>query len=78
MAKKAAKKKKSVDFVLKVQLKPDEHKRVKMAAAELELTIAEFLHDAAVKYADQAVRSYYQRELAPKRSRRPSSGTLET
>lgn len=72
MAKKTAKKTGNA-LTLKVELQPDEHKRVKMAAAELEITIAEFLHDAAVKYADQAVRSYYQRELAPKRSRRPSS-----
>lgn len=58
---------------LKVVLGPKEHKKVKMAAAEMEITIAEFLHDAAVKYADQAVAKYYQRELDPRRSRRPST-----
>ncbi|TWU18874.1 hypothetical protein [Allorhodopirellula heiligendammensis] len=64
--KKAAKKTTSKEVTLKVQLGPDEHKLVKMAAAELEITIAEFLRNAAVTYANQAVRSYYQRELARK------------
>jgi uncharacterized protein (DUF1778 family) len=70
---KKASKKTGKKLTLKVELQSDEHKIVKMAAAELELTIAEFLHDAAVIYAHQAVKSYYQRELAPKRSRRSSS-----
>lgn len=74
MPPKKARKKTGNELTLKVELEPDEHKIVKMAAAELEITIAEFLHDAAVKYAHQAVKSYYQRELAPKGSRRPSSG----
>lgn len=74
MAKKTTKTKKTGNVLtLKVELQPDEHKLVKMAAAELEMTIAEFLHDAAVIYAHQAVKSYYQRELAPKRSRRSNS-----
>ncbi len=64
--KKAVKKTTSKDVTLKVQLQPDEHKLVKMAAAELEITIAEFLHNAAVTYAHQAVRSYYQREISRK------------
>ena len=74
MPPKKASKKTGKKLTLKVELESDEHKLVKMAAAELEMTIAEFLHDAAVIYAHQAVKSYYQRELAPKRSRRPSSG----
>lgn len=73
MAKKAENKKNSASVTLKVELQPDEHKLVKMAAAELEITIRDFLRDAAVKYADHAVAGYYQRELAPKRSRRPST-----
>ena len=70
MGKKSDTAKKPSDVLtLKVELKPDEHKLVKMAAAELEITIAEFLHDAAVKYADAAVKNFYQREIAPKRTK---------
>ena len=51
---KKATKKTGKKLTLKVELETDEHKLVKMAAAELEITIAEFLHDAAVIYAHQA------------------------
>lgn len=55
---------------LKIQFNPEEHKQVRMAAAELGLTIAQFMRSAVLDAAGQAVRNYYQRELAPKRSRK--------
>ena len=50
------------EVTLKVVLSPDEHKLVKMAAAELEVTIAQFLHDSAVSCANVEVAKFIQRE----------------
>jgi|GEM_PF-597931 len=52
---------------LKIQFNPEEHKQVRMAAAELGLTIAQFMRSAVLDAAGQAVRNYYQRELGTKR-----------
>lgn len=52
---------------LKIRFSPEEHKKLKMAAAELEITIAEFMRSAVLGASEQAVNKYYQRELAPKR-----------
>ncbi len=62
MAKKAASKTEN-KVTLKVTLGPEDHKKVKMAAAELEISIADFLRNAAVECAGVALRKYYQREI---------------
>ena len=75
MAKKsAAKSENEKEVTLKVKLTPAEHKNVRMAAAEREMTIADFLREAVLACAGVAVEKYFQRELAPKRSRLSSSG----
>jgi uncharacterized protein (DUF1778 family) len=75
MAKKsAAKSDNEKEVTVKLKLTPAEHKNVRMAAAEREMTIADFLRESVLSCAGVAVEKYYQRELAPKRSRRPSSG----
>lgn len=63
MAKKAALKSEN-KVTLKVTLGPEDHKKVKMAAAELEVSIADFLRNAAVESAGVALQKYYQREIA--------------
>lgn len=59
---------------LKIRFTPEEHKKLKMAAAEMELTIAEFMRSAVLGSAQQAVLKYFQREMAPppKRTTTPS------
>jgi len=52
---------------LKIQCNPKEHKQVRMAAAELKLTITQFMRSAVLNAAGQAVRNYYQREFGTKR-----------
>lgn len=49
---------------LKIRFTSPEHKQLRMAAAELEITIAEFMHTAVVQAAQGAVKSYFERELA--------------
>ena len=59
---------------LKLKLTPAEHKDVRMAAAEREMTISDFLRESVLSCAGIAVEKYYQRELGPvKRKRRTSS-----
>ena len=78
MAKKsAANSARDKEVTLKVKLTPAEHKDVRMAAAEREMTISEFLRESVLHCAGQAVSSYYQRELAPKRKSRPASSDGE-
>jgi uncharacterized protein (DUF1778 family) len=48
---------------LKIRFTAPEHKQLRMAAAELEITIAEFMHTAVVQAAQGAVKSYIDREL---------------
>ncbi len=56
------------EFVtLKIRFNPEEHKKLKIAAAELEITIAEFMKSAVLGASERAVKNYYQRELGPKR-----------
>ena len=69
MAKKAVSKSEN-KVTLKVTLGTEDHKKVKMAAAELEVSIADFLRNAAVECAGVTLRKYYQREIAE----RPKSG----
>ncbi|WP_417737043.1 hypothetical protein [Rosistilla oblonga] len=57
---------------MKLKLTPAEHKNVRMAAAEREMTIADFLRESVLSCAGVAVEKYYQRELSPKRPRRSS------
>ena len=71
--KKAATSDNDKGVTVKLKLTPAEHKDVRMAAAEREMTIADFLRESVLSCAGHAVKSYYQRELAPKRSRRSSS-----
>ena len=61
------------DPYLKVKLTPEERKLVKMAAAECEISISDFMHHAIMACAEKETMRYYQREIAPKRSRRSSS-----
>ncbi len=75
MAKKSAAKADSEkEVTVKLKLTPSEHKNVRMAAAEREMTIAEFLRESVLSCAGVAVQTYYQREVARKQSQRPSSG----
>ena len=60
------------EVTLKLRLTPAEHKDVRMAAAEREMTISEFLRESVLACAGVAVEKYYQRELAPKKSSRRS------
>ncbi len=78
MAKKSATKSASdKEVTLKVKLTPAEHKNVRIAAAEREMTIAEFLRESVVSCAGFAVKNYYQREIAPKRKTRGASADDE-
>lgn len=58
------------EVTLKLRLSPAEHKQVRMAAAECEMTIAEFLRKSVLHCAGDAVVKYYQREMRPSQSRR--------
>ena len=74
MAKKsAAKSENEKEVTLKVKLTPAEHKNVRMAAAEREMTIADFLREAVLACAGVAVERYFQRELDPRSKPRSSS-----
>lgn len=67
MARKAALKSVNEKQVtLKLKLTPVEHKNVRIAAAEREMTIADFLRESVLSCAGHAVEKYYQRELASK------------
>lgn len=48
---------------LKVRLSPEEHKDVRVAAAEMELTISEFLRNAVLAYSQRGVAEFVQRGL---------------
>lgn len=61
------------EVTLKLRLTPAEHKKVRMAAAECEMTIAEFLRKSVLHCAGDAVVKYYQREMRPSQSRRPKA-----
>ena len=60
------------DLYLKVKLTPEERKLVKMAAAECELSISDFMHRAIMACAERDTMRYYQREIAPRKSSRRS------
>ncbi len=73
MAKKsAAKSEDEKEVTVKLKLTPAEHKNVRMAAAEREMTIADFLRESVLSCAGVAVERYFQRELSAKRPRRSS------
>jgi len=57
---------------VKLKLTPAGHKNVHMAAAEREMTIADFLRESVFSGAGQAVKKHDQREPAPQGSRRSS------
>jgi hypothetical protein len=61
MAKKANGKESANELSLKVRLTPEEHKDVRVAAAEMELSISEFLKQAVVKQARLTVAEYLKR-----------------
>ncbi len=72
MAKKSTSKESQERVQLKVWLSPDEHKDVKVAAAEMELTIAEFLRHAVLACTHRSVTEYVQRGVR-KAGAKPSS-----
>lgn len=73
MAKKsAAKSENEKEVTLKLRLTPAEHKEVRMAAAEREMTISEFLRESVLHCAGQAVSRYYQREIVKGKPRSSS------
>ncbi len=55
------------DVYLKVKLSPKERKLIKMAAAEREMSISDFMHGAIMNCAEQETRRFYQREMARKK-----------
>ena len=55
------------DVYLKVKLSPKERKLIKMAAAEREMSISDFMHDAIMICAQQETMRFYQREIARKK-----------
>jgi|SaaInlStandDraft_2_1057019.scaffolds.fasta_scaffold478070_1 hypothetical protein len=62
------------DLYLKVKLTSEERKMVKMAAAECEMSISDFMHGAIMACAERDATRYYQREIAPRRKpRQPRS-----
>jgi len=63
MAKKVSGKESAKELSLKVRLSPDEHKDVRVAAAEMELTISEFLRAAVLAYTQRGVAEYVQRGM---------------
>lgn len=70
MAKKENKTESEKHITLKVKFTAAEHKDVRMAAAEQELSLADFMHAAVLAAARQTVAKYYQREFAPKGGRK--------
>lgn len=56
------------DVYLKVKLSPKERKLIKMAAAEREMSISDFMHDAIMNCAEQETRNFYQREMVRKKA----------
>lgn len=63
MAKKASGKESAKELSLKVRLSPEEHKDVRVAAAEMELTISDFLRNAVLAYSQRGVAEYVQRGM---------------
>jgi uncharacterized protein (DUF1778 family) len=55
------------DVYLKVKLSAKERKLIKMAAAECEKSISDFMHDAIMNCAEQATMRFYQREMVRKK-----------
>ena len=51
---------------LKIRFTSNHHNTLKMAAAEQEVTIAEFLRTAVFDAAEQAVKNFFDREMAQK------------
>lgn len=58
---------KEKEVYLKVKLSPKERKLIKMAAAEREMSISDFMHDAIMNCAEQETMKFYQREIAQKK-----------
>ncbi|HCO23481.1 MAG TPA: hypothetical protein DIT97_10640 [Gimesia maris] len=56
------------EVYLKVKLTPKERKLIKMAAAECEMSISDFMHDAIMNRAEQDTMRFYQREMTRKKS----------
>jgi uncharacterized protein (DUF1778 family) len=71
MAKKQSSRDAQKEVQLKVRLSPEEHKDVRVAAAEMELTISEFLRAAVLAYTQRGVAEYVQRGMT-KAGRKPS------
>jgi uncharacterized protein (DUF1778 family) len=63
MAKKQVSKDAQKEVQLKVRLSPEEHKDVRVAAAEMELTISDFLRNAVLAYSQRGVAEYVQRGM---------------
>jgi len=55
------------DVYLKVKLSPKERKLIKMAAAEREMSISDFMHDAIMICAERETTRFYQREMTRKK-----------
>jgi uncharacterized protein (DUF1778 family) len=72
MAKKASGKDTANELSLKVRLTPEEHKDVRVAAAEMEKSISEFLKHAVVTQARLTVAEYLKRG-ASKAGSKPGS-----
>jgi uncharacterized protein (DUF1778 family) len=62
MAKKAEDSKNKV-VTLKVQLTPEEHNKLRIAAAASGARITQFLQDLVLLAAEQAVRDHYEQEF---------------
>lgn len=56
------------EVYLKVKLSPKERKLIKMAAAECEMSISDFMHAAIMNCAEQETRNFYQREMVRKKA----------
>ena len=63
MAKKASGKESAKELSLKVRLTPEEYKDVRVAAAELEMNISEFLRHAVLACTHRSVTEYVQRGI---------------
>ena len=72
MAKKVNGKESAKELSLKVRLTPEEHKDVRVAAAEMELSISEFLRHAVIAQARLTVAEYLKRG-AVKAGNKPGS-----
>jgi uncharacterized protein (DUF1778 family) len=73
MAKKEEDSKNKALVSLKVQLSPEEHKKVRIAAAESGVRITQFLRESVLLAAEQAVRDYYEREFSGNQGRSKST-----